>query len=111
MVGTRAGGLKAAKTNKERRGEDFYAQIGAKGGRNGCGPDYKGGFASNRELAKEAGRRGGLKSRRGPATRDAEGNLITKDGRKYTGGRPRKVDTPEPEPEKKGLFSKIFGGK
>lgn len=107
MVGTRAGGLKAAQTNKERHGEDFFRNIGAKGGRNG----HTGGFASDPERAKEAGRRGGLKSRRGPATRDAEGNLITKDGRKYTGGRPRKVDTPEPEPEKKGLFSKIFGGK
>ena len=35
MSGTKAGGLKAAATNKKRHGEGFYARIGAKGGRNG----------------------------------------------------------------------------
>lgn len=35
MPGTKAGGLKAAKTNKKRQGKDFYAKIGAIGGRNG----------------------------------------------------------------------------
>lgn len=44
MVGTKAGGAKAGKTNKERHGEDFYKIIGAKGGRNG----RTGGFASNK---------------------------------------------------------------
>lgn len=41
MAGTRAGGLKAAKTNRIKNGPDFYARI--------------------------AGRKGGLKSKRGPA--------------------------------------------
>ena len=60
MSGTKIGGQKAAYTNKLRHGLDFYAQIGAKGGRNG----HTGGFAANPELAREAGRKGGRKSRR-----------------------------------------------
>lgn len=65
MSGTKAGGLKAAATNKKRHGEGFYARIGAKGGRNG----HTGGFASNPELARIAGAIGGRKSKRGPAVR------------------------------------------
>lgn len=60
MVGNRAGGLKAAKTNYEKYGEDFYRLMGAKGGRNG----HTGGFAANPELAKIAGRKGGKVSKR-----------------------------------------------
>lgn len=60
MSGTKSGGAKAAYTNRLRHGLDFYARIGAKGGRNG----HTGGFAVNPELAKIAGRKGGLKSRR-----------------------------------------------
>ena len=63
MAGTKAGGRKAASTNKTKYGKDFYAEIGRKGGKNG----HTGGFASNPDLAKIAGRKGGLKSRRGPA--------------------------------------------
>lgn len=63
MTGTLAGGRKAAKTTKERHGEDFYARIGQKGGAN----SHEGGFASNRELARIAGRKGGSMSRRGKA--------------------------------------------
>lgn len=60
MAGTREGGKKAAKTNKIRYGETFYQQIGRKGGKISRG----GGFAMNRDLAVEAGRRGGKASRR-----------------------------------------------
>lgn len=60
MSGTIAGGKKAAKTTKKLHGKDFYKRIGSKGGRNG----HTGGFASNHELAREAGRIGGLLSRR-----------------------------------------------
>ncbi len=60
MAGTRKGGVAAAKTNKDRHGKDFYARIGAKGGRNG----RTGGFAADRELARKAGAIGGRKSRR-----------------------------------------------
>ena len=63
MAGTKAGGLKAAAKNKEKHGSDFYSRIGKKGGRNG----RTGGFATNPELAKIAGRKGGLISRRGKA--------------------------------------------
>ena len=63
MAGTKAGGRKAALTNKIRHGKDFYANIGRRGGQNG----HTGGFAANPELAKIAGKKGGAKSKRGPA--------------------------------------------
>ena len=65
MSGTKAGGQKAAATNKAKYGKEFYADIGRKGGRNG----HTGGFAANPELAKIAGAKGGKKSKRGPAIR------------------------------------------
>lgn len=61
MAGTKIGGLKAAKTNKEKYGSDWYGKIGAIGGRNG----HTGGFASNPELARIAGSKGGKVSKRG----------------------------------------------
>ena len=61
MSGTQAGGLKARQTNYETHGNDFYKRIGAIGGRNG----HTGGFASNPELAKKAGAKGGKISKRG----------------------------------------------
>lgn len=61
MSGTIEGGRKAAKTNIEKYGKNFYAEIGRKGGSKG----HTGGFASNPQLAKEAGRLGGQISRRG----------------------------------------------
>lgn len=64
MAGTKAGGMKAAATNKTRHGADFYAKIGAKGGKNG----HTGGFAANRELARVAGAKGGRISRRRKAS-------------------------------------------
>lgn len=63
MGGTKAGGLKAAATNKEKYGNKFYAKIGAIGGRRG----HTGGFASNPELARVAGAKGGRASKRGSA--------------------------------------------
>lgn len=61
MAGTKAGGLRAAETNRARHGDDFYGRIGSKGGKNG----HTGGFAANRELARIAGAKGGRLSRRG----------------------------------------------
>jgi len=61
MSGSKIGGKRAAITNKERYGDDYYERIGRKGGKRGT----TGGFAANRELARIAGRIGGLKSRRG----------------------------------------------
>lgn len=63
MAGSKFGGLKAAQTNKERYGDDFYKRIGAKGGKVG---GLKG-FAVNLTLARLAGAKGGRNSRRGPA--------------------------------------------
>lgn len=69
MAGTATGSLKAKQTIVERYGTEFWKQIGAEGGRKG----RTGGFASSfvgadgltgRERAKEAGRIGGLKSKR-----------------------------------------------
>lgn len=60
MAGTKKGGQAAAATNKTRYGSDFYAKIGAKGGKLG----KTGGFAANPELARIAGAKGGRISRR-----------------------------------------------
>lgn len=69
MAGTINGGRKAAITNKTKYGKDFYAAIGAKGGKRG----KTGGFASDkvgvdgltgRERARVAGSKGGTISRR-----------------------------------------------
>ena len=67
MAGTKAGGRKAASTNKTKYGKDFYAEIGRKGGKNG----HTGGFAANPELAKIAGAKGGRISKRGKAKKTA----------------------------------------
>ncbi len=71
MAGTKIGGIKAAQTNKAKYGSDFYGKIGAKGGKLG----KTGGFAAGergRELARIAGAKGGLKSRRGPSKKTTE---------------------------------------
>lgn len=61
MAGTKKGGLKAASTNKTRYGKEFYARIGAIGGKK---TGLKG-FALDRERARRAGQIGGRISRRG----------------------------------------------
>ena len=58
MAGTKIGGMKAAATNKAKHGSDFYAKIGAKGGKKG----HTGGFAAGsegRERARKWGAIGG----------------------------------------------------
>ncbi len=65
MAGTVTGGRAAAKKNVNRYGKDFYARIGAMGGRKG----KTGGFAAGaegRERARRYGAIGGKKSRRLP---------------------------------------------
>lgn len=73
MAGTKEGGQRAAATNKSKYGSDFYARIGAKGGKIGV----TGGFAAQVEcncdvvegshtIPQCAGRKGGIKSRRPP---------------------------------------------
>lgn len=63
MAGTKEGGRKARDTNYLRHGQEFYQEIGRRGGRNG----HTGGFAANPELARIAGAKGGRLSKRGPA--------------------------------------------
>lgn len=63
MAGTKEGGMKARATNLAKYGVDWYSRIGRIGGRNG----HTGGFASNPELARIAGAKGGRNSRRGKA--------------------------------------------
>lgn len=60
MPGTSIGGIKGAKTNKERYGEDYYRIMGSKGGQKPR-PRW---FALHPELAKEAGMKGGRVSKR-----------------------------------------------
>lgn len=63
MAGTKIGGQKAYLKNIAKD-PDFYAKIGAKGGRNG----HTGGFAANPALARIAGAKGGRISRRRKVT-------------------------------------------
>lgn len=72
MAGTKAGGLKAAATNMKRHGKNFYKKIGSKGGQNG----HTGGFASNPELARVAGAKGGRVSRRTKGSRKTKKQYI-----------------------------------
>lgn len=60
MAGTKAGGLACAATIKRKYGADYYARIGALGGKKG----RTGGFFANRELARIAGIKGNQISRR-----------------------------------------------
>jgi hypothetical protein len=67
MAGTSTGGRAAAEKNMKRYGKDFYARIGAKGGRKGT----TGGFAAGkegRERARKYGAIGGKISRRRTTT-------------------------------------------
>lgn len=75
MAGTKEGGKNAAATNKERYGSDYYAKIGSIGGKVG---GFKG-FATNPELAKKAGAKGGKKSKRGPAKHKSTPHLTDED--------------------------------
>jgi hypothetical protein len=68
MAGTKTGGRAAAQTNKTKYGPDFYARIGAMGGKNG----HTGGFAAGaegRERARKYGQIGGKISRRTKKTK------------------------------------------
>ena len=63
MSGSTIGGKKAAATNKQKYGSDFYSKIGAKGGKLGT----TGGFAAGeagRKRASYYGRVGGKKGSR-----------------------------------------------
>lgn len=61
MSGTKQGSAKAAATMKARYGEDYYRNIGRKGG---CALNEFKGFGSHRDKVKEWGAKGGAISRR-----------------------------------------------
>jgi hypothetical protein len=63
MAGTTSGGHAAAKKNIRRYGKDFYARIGAMGGRKGKTGGFAAG-AAGRERARKWGAVGGKISRR-----------------------------------------------
>jgi general stress protein YciG len=70
ISGTKIGGIKAAATNKQRYGLNYYEQIGRKGGKASRGgyfhPDYVDPLTgkTGRENAIEAGAKGGAAFRR-----------------------------------------------
>lgn len=71
MAGTKDGGIRAAMTNKEKHGDDFYREIGRIGGTKG----RTGGFGQpgvGRERAMVYGAIGGAVSRRGYKLTDTE---------------------------------------
>lgn len=68
MAGTVVGAKKAAETIKRAYGQEFFRHIGQKGGLAG----HTGGFYGNPEKAREAGRKGGYMSKRGPAKANRE---------------------------------------
>jgi len=74
MSGTQEGGYLAAKKNIENQGADFYARIGAMGGKKG----RTGGFASNKVGAD------GLTGRERAARVGAEGGRISRRSKKAT---------------------------
>lgn len=63
MAGTKEGGKKAAITNLQKYGKDFYRNNGRKGGQSG----HTGGFYGNSDFAREMGAIGGRISKRGKA--------------------------------------------
>jgi len=69
MAGTKAGGLRAAQTNKAKYGDDFYANIGKKGGTNG----NTGGFANDTKIGKD-----GLTGRQRASIAGAKGGKVSK---------------------------------
>ena len=83
MAGTKEGGFAAARTNKEKYGPDFYAKIGAKGGKKG----HTGGFAdgeAGKERARIYGAMGGRNSRRGKSVRIDESGFQTSEMTRFS---------------------------
>lgn len=65
MSGTTEGGCKTAKTIKEKYGEDYYKELGRKGG-SVHRPETRW-FNNHRDLASKCGTKGGHISKRGKA--------------------------------------------
>lgn len=70
------------KTMAEKYGDvsAHFKEIGIKGGENGRGPNYTGGFAGNIDNARRAGALGGMRSRRGlKFIKEEDGFYVYKD--------------------------------
>ena len=67
MAGTKAGGKKAAATNKSKYGNDWYSKIGSMGGKAHV---IKGFALMTPEKHAEASRKGGKISKRGKAIKN-----------------------------------------
>ena len=89
MSGNKAGGKKAASKIKQMHGENFYAEIGRKGGKKSA----KKGFASEkvgkdgltgRERASKVGSKGGSISKRGPAIKELKESDLKPRAKKAT---------------------------
>lgn len=65
MSGTQLGGKKTAQTNKEKYGENYYKELGRKGG-SVKHPETRW-FNNHRDLASKWGKKGGHISKRGKA--------------------------------------------
>lgn len=70
MPGTIAGGRRAAATNKAKYGEDYYKNIGKKGG-SVRRPETRW-WNRHPEMARAAGAKGGSISKRGPARKASD---------------------------------------
>ena len=105
MAGTRDGGRKASITNKKKYGDDYYRRIGHQGGSKSH-PETRA-FATNPELAKAAGAKGGKSSKLGPAKKPLSDKGIPR------GPRNKTSQTEEIKAEvankKKGLFGWFSG--
>lgn len=105
MAGTRAGGRKASVTNKKKYGDDFYRNIGRQGGSKSH-PETRA-FATNPELAKAAGAKGGKNSKRGPA-RKPRSDKGTPRGPRSKTSQTEEIKA-EVADKKKGLFGWFSG--
>ena len=74
MAGTKAGGKKTAKTNKKKHGDNFYSELGRKGGKVHH-PETRY-FALHPDFAKKVGRKGGSISKRGKKYDDRQSNQM-----------------------------------
>lgn len=63
MSGTKAGAAKAALTNKEKYGEDFYKNIGSQSWKNPARSHETGFALLPKEVVVELGRQGGKKNK------------------------------------------------
>lgn len=105
MSGTRSGGKKAAATNKEKHGEDFYKRIGTLGGSKSHRETRP--FTVNPELARAAGAKGGKSSKRGPA-RGARSDKGVPRGPRNKVSQTEEIKA-EVADKKKGLFGWFSG--